>query len=1367
VFTIDDLWRIMEFLKDGTTNPNLSELTTTLATSEKEITNSFFEQILDQQTFNSEDYRRLRTMIIDWYSSHKTISTTQKLVSDVHTLPDKHLSELFKSFGFPIGLNLVPLTSKANFFLDLVNFYKKKGTPETLVDVLDYYGFSDTDLIEYWLQKDQHGNIIFRGTSVRLASAGSTLLLDSDVPYDKLVSTDPHWFQTKDQIENLIQTKKINLPSKTPYFSLSSIFSLFTITISLSILFRVVEDQYDRYMAGQEIANNILVKNLGLILPILDVYVGTIYAFERMFGYGSTTTFTRYNCYNGSLDYIGDPPLPQNLSNLTKVYEDLISRPISRLDRDTRLVELINSWTRPLSQNFLNSINASEPFLEALNPNFKAVIDSWFDVGDQSYLITYLIGTLDNWIRLNIDSKSPSLVITMLGLGFRDELMNIINFFKPYRARLAYMDTAYSIKNPLTESVILDEWLLTQIEQNQHDSIRPPGGYCEAISQQQIDDIENFDWYALIDEWKWDKGKFFDQPPVAPKTPVKKSILPISGCENLEWWYDIGKKYDIPIPPEYLNFKYDSGGYYDIIPYLQRCLMELIKHHPKGGLCDYVDYKIGTFYHDRVGMRNRFDRHWDEEASFDSGIEEQWADKIIIEDGRLINDEVVVDDTEQNKVIIVRNYHSDFDTGGSFDGYVEEVVTIPSNPMIDINQSFRETFGNTPPLQMDRGDTYDTDYSQAIVRDEFYIEISYRGYCNISSNVGRYPTSFDSGNTYDRLTDLTIDSPHPVNYDLGGVYDTVSALNMFDENIFEFLSGSINCSTNINVSHLVGGGIENFLGYVDISSDVEGIISLIGVSETLSSSINIFSNILSNLYTGAVTELLSSSITISNVGGNPELIVSGTEELSSSSNINTTIQCLLTIGIMELISTNMSISSTVYNTELIIGLFESLTSVSNIESNTLLDPNLIVVNSLYNPKSFIIDIENNYGDSTDLALMGVRFARGGIIYDIGTPGLNYTSYATSTKSSGSYAPWRVFFDGSSLTGTVENWASNSAITNQRLICNFGNTLAIDEIIFYNYHASGTNTDRGIKNIKIYLSDNNQSNTSYGSTITSSTLVYEGSIGEHTSVDEENPQSITIGVYKGTVSINSNVTAQELEFDVVSTSTTITSNVNGSLDIGFNESLLSSSNNITTDCIADLNTGLNESLLSSSNNITTNCIADLNTGDVETLLSSSNNITTTVNSNIELGNIEELVGNSNVISTIYSILEIELIIRGSSNSIVDTNVNLEIELLIIGSSNSYTIVNSVIDTGDNEELVGSFNITTIVNSNIELGEIEELFGSSNLITNTNVNLEIELVIESSSNYTSNVYNSILNIGQVEILNSNSAIECGCDASLTVV
>lgn len=581
MFTIDDLWSLISYLKNGGSESGLSELTTTLATSEQSTTTTFFEQILDQNTFTSEDYKRLRLLLIDWYSSHKTIATTQRFASDVHQLPNEHLSELFKSFGFPLGLDIVPLTSKANFFLDLVNFYKKKGTPETIVDVLDYYGFSDSDLVEYWLQKNESGNIVFRGESVRQASTGSTILLDSDVSFEKMTSGDPHWIQSKEQIESLLLTNSIGLPSKSPYFSLSSIFSLHAINVSLAIIRRIVEDQYNRhFVQGELLPYNTPVKNLGMVLPILHVYVGSIYAFQRMFGKKTETEYAQHYMYRGPVTYIDNPPVPVGLPDIVKIYEELISTPSSKNDRDAKIEQLKVDWGKPNQSNFLNIYNAAEDVLESLNPDFKKVIDAWFDVGDQNYLITYLIGTLDNWIKFNIDSKSPSLVITMLGIGFKDELDKIINFFKPYRSRLAFMDTSFSIKNPLTEAVLLDEYNQYGIHGFYRDVIRPPSFPIDICRDGDVTEppipFPTPDGYAgYYTDYRWDMGTQFDVRPIDQMdddyyTKLMNTIQLGSGtiCDN---------KFITSIETfiheklaERPNFRdYDSGGTYDLPTHTQ------------------------------------------------------------------------------------------------------------------------------------------------------------------------------------------------------------------------------------------------------------------------------------------------------------------------------------------------------------------------------------------------------------------------------------------------------------------------------------------------------------------------------------------------------------------------------------------------------------------------------------------------------------------------------------------------------------------------------------------------------------------------------------------------------------------------------
>lgn len=461
MFKLEDLWRILNYLKDGTDDPRLDENTKVLSKSEKEIARSLFTNTIDQPVFNTNDYKKLRKFIIDWYASHRTITSTQKNISDVFSLPDDHVNELFRSFGFNTGLTLVPLVTKVNLFLDLVNLYKKKGSPEAMIDILDYYGFTDADLIEYWLMKNESGDLIFRGESVRPAATGSTALLDVDVDYDVMTGDDPHWMLTKTQTETLINSNKINIPSKSPYFSLSSIFSLEKLTGALSILSRKVQDQYDDYINGISLPQDVTIKNVGYTVSILEAYLAAIYGFETHFSWTGNTTDLNFLCFN---DTDLPSPLYEAIDGLTDSLGNDISynyltnyTPTSRADRKEKLETFATYFTRSMSTNFLNSANVAGPLLNTINPSLKAEIDSWFLQSLGSDLITYLLGTIDIWIRKNIATKIPSIVITMLGFGFRDEVKEIISFFKPYRARLAFIDTTFSIDNPLTESVILED----------------------------------------------------------------------------------------------------------------------------------------------------------------------------------------------------------------------------------------------------------------------------------------------------------------------------------------------------------------------------------------------------------------------------------------------------------------------------------------------------------------------------------------------------------------------------------------------------------------------------------------------------------------------------------------------------------------------------------------------------------------------------------------------------------------------------------------------------------------------------------------------------------------------------------------------
>lgn len=275
-----------------------------------------------------------------------------------------------------------------------------------------------------------------------------------------MTQNDPHWMLTESQINGLIAQNKINLPTKTSYFSLSSVFLMYKLEAAISILSRIVQDQYERKIINSlNLPQNIQIKGeIGHIVSLLEVYTATIYTFERMFGVNPTSDLN-FLCYNGFVDYVSNPPEPKNLDVLAAQYRNLVSTPpTSRDDRTLKLDTFVNDWTRPVSTNIFNTgSNVAESILSSINPTLKDECDSWFIQGNESYLVTYLIGTLDNWIRTKINSQTPSMVVTILGFGFREEVSKIIKFFKPYRARLAFLDTSYSLRNPLTESIRIED----------------------------------------------------------------------------------------------------------------------------------------------------------------------------------------------------------------------------------------------------------------------------------------------------------------------------------------------------------------------------------------------------------------------------------------------------------------------------------------------------------------------------------------------------------------------------------------------------------------------------------------------------------------------------------------------------------------------------------------------------------------------------------------------------------------------------------------------------------------------------------------------------------------------------------------------
>jgi len=443
----DDYVRILQFIKDGTYDEKLDAIWRTLAQSEQQVSLQFFQNTIDQTAFATDDYKRLRKFLIDWYAAFRTISKQQQGANDAFSLPDNHLSEMMRSFGYTVGLDIVPLENKANFFLDLVNFYKKKGTVETVIDILDYYGFTDADIVEYWLVKNSSGDLVFRPQTVRKSSVSSTVLLLNDFQYDAMTATDPHWMYTESQIENLITTNKINLPSKSPYFSFSSAFRLQEMNAVMALTSRIVRDQYADWLAGDPLPVHTSVYRIGTPASLLEVYLATIYMFEQMHGtWASTNSDLRYWLYTGTVNYTTTTPkLPVDLDIIYQDFQNLLDpKPQTRAEIAALEATILADWTDDQANNILDvTQEMAGPMLQSLGSELWDVCQTYLLQGQGELLLNYLLITIGRWMKTNINTRVPNLVVTTLGFSFKQEIIKIINFFKPFRARFSFFDGVF------------------------------------------------------------------------------------------------------------------------------------------------------------------------------------------------------------------------------------------------------------------------------------------------------------------------------------------------------------------------------------------------------------------------------------------------------------------------------------------------------------------------------------------------------------------------------------------------------------------------------------------------------------------------------------------------------------------------------------------------------------------------------------------------------------------------------------------------------------------------------------------------------------------------------------------------------------
>ena len=494
MWTIKDFYKILDLLR----NNNRSDLSDSLvsnALDEKSTATDFFEKTLNQYSFNNNNYNRLRDYLIEWYASLKTMTAVQRNINDVYGLPDSHVDEAFRSKGFNLSVLLSKYGTgvnynKVNFYYDLVNLYKKKGTPNTLLNVLRYFGFPNIEILEYMTYRRKSTNKV-EFHSLSADHTGLWWSTNTDIlTYDEATSWDPHYLTSEKSIIYGQDKSHLHLPSKSPYFTLRHFINISEFSKLSMFLSRKVQDQYREWKPIYEniqskpdydptkhyqiLPKELYIDSCTMDVSVVELFLACTYTYRKHYGTKKTFTnvvypnesFTQslgnggdnFNCYDGtSSEYI----------EIVNQFNDYLENvPLTRDEVKANHQHYMDLFIRTEPEDFLQNIDTAGEVLRLMNPELMSRVEDLYDILPQTTILGNLLEDLMKWVNSYLSVAAPHLNFLMYGTDeFKRILGDLINFFKPYHARMLSYDVAFVNDDRNTESVIVDDFPIDSIEE--------------------------------------------------------------------------------------------------------------------------------------------------------------------------------------------------------------------------------------------------------------------------------------------------------------------------------------------------------------------------------------------------------------------------------------------------------------------------------------------------------------------------------------------------------------------------------------------------------------------------------------------------------------------------------------------------------------------------------------------------------------------------------------------------------------------------------------------------------------------------------------------------------------------------------------
>ena len=250
---------------------------------EKAKLENYFQKTITLTTFESFDINKILEFLQDWYISIKVISRQVKESKNPYYAESYFLDNMIRSLGIDFIDLLLPEV-KPDFSQDIVKLYKIKGTTESIRKALAYFFLIPIEIYEMWLQK-QDNDIVFKGKSNRINFIKNTYFdIDITQKYEEVTKNDPHWYYSKDQILNLLDTQKISLPSLSPYIKVVTAPDLQFFYVQLMQLIRNCHFIYNYQINGGNLDNYKLLTHPDLEIPlsILEIFLGYTYLYNTI-----------------------------------------------------------------------------------------------------------------------------------------------------------------------------------------------------------------------------------------------------------------------------------------------------------------------------------------------------------------------------------------------------------------------------------------------------------------------------------------------------------------------------------------------------------------------------------------------------------------------------------------------------------------------------------------------------------------------------------------------------------------------------------------------------------------------------------------------------------------------------------------------------------------------------------------------------------------------------------------------------------------------------------------------------------------------------------------------------------------------------